>query len=208
MDELDLLKKDWKEKEKDLPKLSYEEIYKMIWKKSYSYVKWIFYISVIELFFWITLDLTLKFAGFNLKVDVPNFDMINLGMYIVAYPIIFYFIYKFYKNYKTISVTDTVNGLMLNILNTRKTVKQYVWFNIIFMFVGSCFIYALMFKYDPTFTKYYETESTGFVIGLMVGVIFFLLLILAIVFLFYRLIYGILLKRLNSNYNELKKMEV
>jgi len=34
MDELELLKKDWQNKEEHLPKLSYEEIYTMIWKKS------------------------------------------------------------------------------------------------------------------------------------------------------------------------------
>ena len=51
MDELELLKKDWQKKEKDLPKLSYDDIYKMIWKKSSSFVKWIFYISIIEFVF-------------------------------------------------------------------------------------------------------------------------------------------------------------
>jgi hypothetical protein len=208
MDELDLLKKDWKEKEKDLPKLSYEEIYKMIWKKSSSYVKWIFYISVIELVFWVSLDLTFKITGVNPKIDVPNFDIINIGIYLIAYPIIFYFIYRFYKNYKTISSTDTLNRLIENILKTRKTVKQYVRFKIIFMLIASCFLYTLIFKYDPNFTKYYETESSMFVIELIIGIVLFLLVAILIVLLFYRLIYGILLKRLHNNYNELKKIEV
>ena len=39
MDELELLKKDWQKQGEQLPKLSYEEIYKMIWKKSSSLVK-------------------------------------------------------------------------------------------------------------------------------------------------------------------------
>ena len=34
MDELDILKKDWQKQEDKLPKLSYNEIYKMILKKS------------------------------------------------------------------------------------------------------------------------------------------------------------------------------
>ena len=33
MDELELLKKDWQNKEEHHPKLSFDEIYKMIWKK-------------------------------------------------------------------------------------------------------------------------------------------------------------------------------
>ena len=34
MDELELLKKDWQSREQKLPKLSYEDIYKMLLKKS------------------------------------------------------------------------------------------------------------------------------------------------------------------------------
>jgi len=49
MDELDLLKKDWQNKEEHLPKLSYNELYNMIWKKSSSIVKWILIISILEL---------------------------------------------------------------------------------------------------------------------------------------------------------------
>ena len=48
MDELELLKRDWQKKDKQLPQLSFDDIYKMIWKKSSSIVKWIFLISIIE----------------------------------------------------------------------------------------------------------------------------------------------------------------
>ena len=47
-DELELLKKDWQKKEFNVPELSYEEIHKMIWKKSSSIVKWILIISILE----------------------------------------------------------------------------------------------------------------------------------------------------------------
>ena len=57
MDELELLKKDWQKKDEHLPKLSYNEIYTMIWKKSSSIVKWIFYISIMEFVFWIAIIL-------------------------------------------------------------------------------------------------------------------------------------------------------
>ena len=44
MDELELLKKDWQKENMTFPKLSYNDIYKMIIKKSSSIVKWIFII--------------------------------------------------------------------------------------------------------------------------------------------------------------------
>ena len=52
MDELDLLKKDWKKQEANLPKMSYNDIYKMIHKKSSSIVKWILIICIVEFLFW------------------------------------------------------------------------------------------------------------------------------------------------------------
>jgi len=46
-DELELLKKDWQKQSEALPKLTAEEIYPMLHKKSSSIVKWIFIISLI-----------------------------------------------------------------------------------------------------------------------------------------------------------------
>lgn len=50
-DELEILKSDWKKRHTELPKLSYNEIYKMLFKKSTTIVKWIFIISIAELLF-------------------------------------------------------------------------------------------------------------------------------------------------------------
>jgi hypothetical protein len=44
MDQLDKLKKEWQNREQELPKLSYNSIYNMLLKKSSSIVKWIFII--------------------------------------------------------------------------------------------------------------------------------------------------------------------
>ena len=56
-DELEILKSDWKKRQQNLPKLSYNEIYKMLYKKSTTIVKWIFIISIAELIFWTSLSL-------------------------------------------------------------------------------------------------------------------------------------------------------
>ena len=52
MDELELLKKDWQKDDNNYPKKSYNEIYKMILKKSSSIVKWILIISILEVLLW------------------------------------------------------------------------------------------------------------------------------------------------------------
>ena len=92
MDELELLKKDWKMKEASLPKLSYEKIYQMIWRRSSSVVKWIFYISIFELIFWLGLDILLKIFDQKPALNIPNEHYNHLGMNIIMYPVILYII--------------------------------------------------------------------------------------------------------------------
>ena len=57
MDELDLIKKDWQNRTKNLPSYSKEELFPMIQKKSSSSVKWILIISILEFSFWIIVEL-------------------------------------------------------------------------------------------------------------------------------------------------------
>ncbi|WP_224482668.1 hypothetical protein [Robertkochia aurantiaca] len=208
MDELELFKKEWQKKGEDLPKLSYEEIYKMLWKRSSSIVKWIFYISLIEFVFWISLDLVATLTGFRPQFDFPNSDIFLWSMYAIFYPVILYFIYSFYKNYNRINTTDNVKGLMNSIIKTRKTVKQYVWFNLIFFFLFSGILYLLLFKYDPTFFDLNGNESLNFYMVLILSIVLTLLFFSVLIWLFYRLIYGILLKRLHKNYRELEDLDL
>ena len=52
MDELDILKKDWKKNENSYTQITEKEIYGMLHKKSSSIVKWILVISILEIAFW------------------------------------------------------------------------------------------------------------------------------------------------------------
>ncbi|MET1260432.1 hypothetical protein ABV409_13875 [Flagellimonas sp. DF-77] len=212
MDELELLKKDWQKQEAQLPKLSYEEIYKMIWKKSSSMVKWIFYISVAEFLFWIAMAFLPRTSEQLTGNGAELMRGVELSLEILSYLIIIYFIFKFYQNYKQITVTDSARNLMKKIIVTRKTVMQYVWFNLILFSVMMIVVFFEIVIFNPDeelasrIAQADQTIGVWFVVGalLLGGILFFAFLL----WLFYRLIYGILLKRLNDNYNELKKLEV
>ena len=52
MDELELLKKDWKNNNEQFKQVSENEIYGMLQKSSSSIVKWIFIISILEIILW------------------------------------------------------------------------------------------------------------------------------------------------------------
>ena len=214
MDELELLKKDWKKDENSrYPKLSYNEIYKMILKKSSSIVKWIFIISVLEFVFWTIISFAFKNTEYNKRFESYHAENIMIPFVILGYLILIYFFYKFYMNYRTISATDSAKILMENILKTRRTVKQYVGFNLIFIAISAFVTLGIQFDRDEEMISLIEKASANgevfkFYAVTIIITLIFLVILIAVILGFYYLIYGILLKRLNGNYKELKKLEV
>ena len=115
MDELEILKKDWQKDDANYPKLTFEEIYKMLLKKSSSIVKWIFIISILEFIFWALISYVLKDADYNKKFQEYQAENIMFSIMVFGYLIIIYFLVRFFMNYRTISVTDNAKILMENI---------------------------------------------------------------------------------------------
>jgi len=211
MDELEFLKKDWKKQDANYPKLSYDQIYNMLWKKSSSIVKWIFIISVLELL--ISTFLSILFTGDDYWVQLEKYNLKQFAevLFVIGYAITFFFIFMFYRNYKKISATDDAATLMKNIFRTRRTVKYYIAYVLIYngltaIVVFSYMIYLHINSQGQTLTKY-NFDTLDWIKFIGVGLIV-LTLFLGLIWLFYRLLYGILLKKLNKNYKELKKLEM
>ncbi|WP_409557877.1 hypothetical protein [Allomuricauda sp. AC10] len=214
MDELELLKKDWQKKEAHLPKLSYDEIYKMIWKKSSSIVKWIFYISIIE---FILPHLLYLVPSMRNNLDIySNLGLTNviLVVSILQYVVIFYFIYQFYNRYREISVLDNAKQLTSNILRTRKTVKYYVFFSLSMVMLTFIMLIVGIYFSDNVLETLNLTDKLDTVpmenIKLIVMgsfAIFGILFTLALGGVYF-LLYGLLTRKLRNNYRELQKLEV
>ena len=213
MEELEILKKDWKKVDSRYPKLSYDDIYRMILKKSSSIVKWIFIISILEFMFWTVISFALKDADFNKKFESYNAQNIMIPFMILGYLILAYFFYKFFMNYRTISVTDNAKRLMENILKTRRTVKHYVAFNLIYLVVSAFLVLGIEINRDETMIATINKAAANgelfkFYAITIISVTLVLALLIGLFLVFYYLIYGLLLKRLNTNYKELKKLEI
>ena len=211
MDELELLKKDWQENQK-FPKLSKQEIYALLHKKSSSIVKWIFILSLIEFGFWTVLALFMKDTEAQQRFDSYEMDHIMIPFMVFGYLILGYFFVTFYKNYKKISSTDSVKLLMKNILNTRKTVKQYVLFNLVFIYISLVIGVWIEMDKNPDFqlitSKFTETNEYLVMYGIVALLTLLMMVALTGILLgFYYLVYGILLKRLKKNYKVLKEIE-
>ena len=201
MDELDLIKKDWQKRNKDLPKYTQEELMPMLHKKSSSSVKWIFIISILEFISWITLDILISSEDYLETIKSQSFLWFLKVTTIVNYIVLFGFIYLFFKNYLRIKVNVSAKKLIRQIIKTRQTVKYYVRYNIALFIVFFCIGGVKAILMQTTF----NTTEFWIVMGIMV---FILLITLGLLILFYKLLYGILTKRLYKNYKLLTKMEM
>lgn len=212
MDELELLKKDWKKREGSFHQISEKEIYGMLHKGSSSIVKWIMIISVLELLLWLSITFFTADDQYLETLELYHLDTFMPIMSIISYGVIIFFIFLFFKNYKAINTTDNVKQLMQNILKTRKTVKYYVWYNLGMIAISMIILFIFQFLYDPSIKKVIDNASsnvdpnTFFCIMLLVYAAVIIIFI-GLFWLFYRLLYGILLHRLQKNYNELKKID-
>ena len=214
MDELELLKKDWQAKDEHLPKLSYNDIYTMIWKKSSSIVKWILIISILEFVIPHLLYLLPGMSKSMQTYEDLGIKNISYTLWIVSYLVIFYFIYQFYRRYKEISTLDNSKELMRKIIRTRKTVKYYVIFSLSMLFLTCVLITVGMYLSDNLIEIFspenempnIEPEKLKMI---MIGSMsIFSIVFIAIMGGIYYLLYGLLLRKLNRNYEELKKLEI
>ena len=135
--------------------------------------------------------------------------------YVFHYIIIGVFLVLFYLNHKNIKTTATVKTLMQNIIKTRKTVTNFVIYNLVstalmLLFLNFYFfsnkeqLFDLILTLDDSYQNLnLESFTTVFFITQFVVAI----LSLVLIGLFYRVIYGILLKKLKNNYKELEKIE-
>jgi len=196
MKELDLLKKHWN-KDSDFPKVSQDDIKNMIHKRSSSIVKWIFIISIIEFIILNLISLLMPSSKIDdSTVFIEIIDYASIGFSLV-------FIVLFYKNYRSISVSSSTKTLMQGILKTRKTVKIYIYINIFMVIIGMFYAIFVLSHTNHYFDKLNNIQSSVLILAFLA----FMGIFAGIIWLVYKVIYGILLKKLKYNYTELKKID-
>ena len=200
MDLLDNYKKAWKNQPEEASKRSTIEIYKLAHSRSASIVKWIFIIGILEFVIFNALSFFMDIDKTNKKLNTLGLERFIFYFNFIYYVVLTYFLILFYLNYKRISVIDNTRVLMKKILVTRKTVKRYVIFNLA--------ITALIVIIVTITTLQNEFDVVGGTNIILITVILIALLglTLGIMWLFYQLLYGFLLKKLNTNYKELSKL--
>jgi hypothetical protein len=209
MKELDLLKKDWN-KNNTFEQVSEVDIYKMLHTKSSSIVKWIFIISILEILLWTFISLFFNTDDYLKSIKHEELDVYFEVLTYFNYAVILVFIYLFYKNYVAISTTVSTKQLMKDILKTRKTVQCYVWYNLGMVGLSMMLGFFMAFTYNPEVVVLMDKVGNNTKVMVVTIGIFILIIaaFLGIFWLFYRLLYGILLRKLYANYKELKKIDL
>jgi protein-S-isoprenylcysteine O-methyltransferase Ste14 len=128
------------------------------------------------------------------------YEFVQISQYLTI-PVLFYFLFLFYKNYKNISSIDNTKKLMTKIKKTRRTVRNYVIFNLLYI----VYIAAIMtFGMVRTPQGNFQNIPEWLIVLIMILVTVIMLLLF---WGFYQLLYGILLNKLNRNYTELAKLD-
>lgn len=214
MNELDILKKHWKEAKNKMPHYSYTELYKMLHKKSSSIVKWILIISLIEFLIWGLLYFVIP-EGSRDIFDKMNLENVMLASTILSLCIFVLFIYLFYSNYTKIKVTDSVKQLMRSILRTRRTVYLFIIWNIANTLVGFVIVFFFLRSNKEKLIEYIAEQNPAITIEnseytirfFFFGYVFSAVVMIGLMFLLYRIVYVRLLKRLKNNYKQLQEIE-
>lgn len=204
MDKLEKLKNVWQNQPVTDLNYTKEDIHNMVKKKSTSIVKWILIISIIEFLLPYVLILFTDLETPSRIYAEYGLDNLTRNYTIVHIIIILGFIYVFYKNYRNISVDSSVKSLLSDILKTRKTVKYYIYYNLLMMgILGLHFFYIIM-NSEMFISKLPENANLTV---LWISAILLWSLFILLVWCFYRIIYGFFLRKLKRNYTELRKKE-
>lgn len=209
MEELDLLKKDWKKQENSFQQVSETEINAMTHKSSSSIVKWILIVSILEFFIWAALSYCTNSDVYN-NIEHQTISTFFRVYDYCNYAIIFTFIVLFYRNYQKISVSDSTSDLMRSILRTHRTVKYYIWYNLTMIGIAIAigFVVGLLYNPEMALLKEKVAHSNQLMFMIVALMILCIAFFIAIIWVIYRLAYGRLLKKLYANFIELKQNQL
>jgi len=216
--DLDDFKKTWQQ-EPVQPKYNTSEIELMLNKSSRNYVKYILWISIVEFILIFGVNLYYTYLGEETadltnvlgKLGIDNsrdfestLTQIYLLLKVVSLTMTAAFIYFFYQNYRKINVESNLKKLILQIIRFKKTVQLFILANIVLLIVFSLILGIYIFSvFSQQNIELTNSTMFGFFTGLLVTVGISVVLI----WLYYRVVYGFILKRLGRNLDQLRKIE-
>lgn len=216
--DIDSFKKSWQD-QTIADGYNQEDIEKMLNKKSRNYVKYILWISIAEFFVFGMINFITLFSS-NFHTDFTSIlnrlqirnqsqvefslDRIYNWMKFASLVITGIFVIIFYINYKRINVEANLKKFITHIIAFKRTVNLFIISNIVLLLlVIGCFTTFII--YTMRLQKIHIDNPTFW--GLISGVTVSLLICIILILLYYKIAYGIILKRLSKNLNQLEAID-
>ena len=205
MKELEDLKNKWAEQDFS-QSYSKEEIKNFLQKKSTHSIRWIFYLSIAEFLLYLSFPLLVP----NYLDSFDYYKSLNLYEFSITttflgYVLLLYFMWRFFQNYKNISVANSVKNHLSAILKTRRAVNQYFYFNIAILIVFTIVVLIAALRLDENIIALQEESNSFLMMIFMIGIL--IAIILGLFGLLYYFVYGRFLRPLKKNERELLRME-
>lgn len=216
--DLDSFKKTWQEQPVQ-QKYDNNEILKMLNRKSRNYVKYIFWISVVEFLFFTVLGLfyiiqdkesnsflsILERLGAKKTTELEGFlDSIYVVLKVLSLSITAYFVFKFYQNYKKIKIEENLKKFILRIIQFKKTVNAFILINILLLIAFTSVFTVFVFYILKT--QHIEVNNSNLMI-FIIGTIVSTALAVLLIWLYYKIVYGIIMRKLDKNLKQLKDID-
>lgn len=216
--DINYLKKTWQQ-ENVSSKYNSSEILQMLNKKSRNYVKYILWISIAEFLLFLGITVYYIFNGNEGKSFINilsklgihrtyklenDFNNIYFVMKIISLFVTAFFVFKFYKNYHNINVEENLKKFIIQIIKFKKTVNLFIFINILllifFTLILTGFVISTLHEQNIHLNN---PTLTGFIVGLAVSMV----MCIALIWFYYRIVYGIIMKRLSKNLEQLRVIE-
>jgi hypothetical protein len=205
MKELEDLKNKWA-KQDFSQSYSKEEIKGFLQKKSTHSIKWIFYLSIVEFVLYLSFPLLvpnyIKSFDYYKSLNLLEFSIVTT---VLGYVSLLYFMWHFFQNYKKISVANSIKDHLSAILNTRRAVNQYFYFNVAILIIFTIVVLVAALERDKNMIALQEENNSLLLIIFMIGLL--IAIILGLFGLLYYFVYGRFLRPLKNNEKELLRIE-
>ena len=204
MKDLKQLKEKWAQQNFE-KQYSKEELNGFLRKKSTYSIKWIFYLSIAEFLVYMGLPLFspnyIESFAYYKSLQLFGFSII---ITITGYILLLYFMWRFFKNYRKITVTSSVKEHLSTILSTRRAVNQYFYANVGLLLIFTLVVFVRAFQMDSSLIGLEQEDISFLIICFVIGIV--VALVLGLYGLLYYFVYGRFLKPLKRNEKELRQL--
>ena len=216
--DLDSFKETWQQQPVQ-PKYDTSEIESMLNKSSRNYVKYILWISLVEFILILGANLYYTFLGEDTtdlmsvlgKLGIDNSDQFQttltqlyFALKMVSLALTGIFVYLFYQNYRKINVEANLKKLILQIIKFKKTVQLFILANIVlvilFTLILGIFTFSVLAQQNIELTN-------PTIIGFVTGLLLTMGISVVLIWIYYRVVYGFILRRLGKNLEQLQNIE-